>query len=70
MMPVQSHVDLHACISNFKEKYNIDRAELLFNRRNYEKIQSGFTEFPTLSTLEQHDINLLPSKDEVQRMPK
>lgn len=70
LMPVQVHVDLHNCISNFKDKYNIDRSELLFSRRNNEKIQSGFAEFPTLSTLEQHDINLLPSKDEVQRMPK
>lgn len=62
LMPVQCHVDLHACISNFKEKYNIDRAELLFNRRSYgrQDIQSGCERKSTLSALEQHDIDLLP----------
>lgn len=60
LLPVQMHTDLHACISNFKEKYNIDREHLLFNRRNYGKIQSGFTEFSTISTLERYDIEMLP----------
>ena len=35
LLPVQCHIDLHNCISNFKEKYGIDRDVLLFNRRNY-----------------------------------
>ena len=64
LLPVQVHVDLHACISNFKEKYNIDRGELLFNRRNY-VTESRCKGKPTLSTLEQDDIDLLPSKDDL-----
>lgn len=60
LLPVQCHVDLHNCISNFKEKYNIDRAELLFNRRNYEHIQSGCERKSTLPALERNDIDLLP----------
>jgi hypothetical protein len=56
LMPVQVHVDLHNCISNFKEKYNIDRSKLIFNRRSYE--------------VEQNNGNLLFSGDEVRGLPE
>lgn len=67
LLPVQMHTDLHACVSNFKDKYNIDRAELLFNRRNY-GTQSGHARIETISALEQNDIDLLPSKNEVFKL--
>lgn len=70
LLPVQMHVDLHNCISNFKEKYNIDREHLLFNRRNYAETQSGFERLSDISTLERYDIDMLPSKDEMQNLYK
>lgn len=56
LMPVQVHVDLHNCISNFKEKYNIDRSKLIFNRRSYE--------------VEQNNGIMLLSEDEVRGLPE
>jgi hypothetical protein len=56
LLPVQVHIDLHACISDFKKKYNIDRSELLFSRRSYE--------------VEQNNGTLLLSEDEVRGLPE
>ena len=56
LLPVQVHIDLHNCISNFKEKYNIDRSKLLFSRRNYE--------------VERYDSIMLLSEDDLQRLPE
>lgn len=70
LLPVQCHIDLHNCISNFKEKYNIDRENLLFNRRDYAKIQSEHKRCNDISTLERYDIDMLPSKDEMQNLHK
>lgn len=56
LLPVQVHIDLHACVSDFKKKYNIDRSKLLFSRRNYE--------------VEQNNGIMLLSEDEVQELPE
>lgn len=70
LMPVQCHIDLHACVSDFEKKYNISREHLLFNRRNYAETQSGFERLSDISTLERYDIDMLPSKDEMQNLYK
>ena len=33
LLPIQCHIDLHNCVRNFKEKYGIDRSELLYGAR-------------------------------------
>lgn len=33
LLPIQCHIDLHACISNFKEKWGIARNELLYGAK-------------------------------------
>ena len=33
LLPTQCHIDLHNCISNFKEKWGIPRKELLYDAK-------------------------------------
>lgn len=33
LLPVQCHNDLHNCVRNFKEKYGIERSELLYGAK-------------------------------------
>lgn len=33
LMPVQCHLDLHACTSDFKEKWEIEREQLLYGAK-------------------------------------
>ena len=33
LLPVQCHLDLHACLSNFEEKWKIKRSELLYGAK-------------------------------------
>ena len=34
LMPVQCHLDLHNCLSNFEKKWGISRKELLYGAKN------------------------------------
>lgn len=61
LLPVQCHLDLHNCVSNFKEKYNIDRAELLYNRRNYEVDKDN-----SIMLLSEDDLQGLPERSSLQ----